>query len=580
MSRIHVTIFFLLLVIAAFLALIWRCFYLQYYRGSYYNDISIEQQKAFVNWQPQRGPILDDRGRVLAASNRLETIFADPNIISDVKETSSQLAEVLNIGAHEICKIIVESKNPRYVKIMSDATPMQCDAARKIHGINVTSEWQRQYPMGNLVANLVGFTGKENKGLEGLELQYDSQLCGTSVQNTFLVDVRRRPIRLQEQNGILADGVGLILTIDATIQQFVRDELFKQYKDFEAESAVAVVAEPKTGAILAMVSLPDFDPANLSSQDPNNFRTRVITDRYEPGSIIKPFVAAVAVDTGVVNRTEKIFCENGHYSGRGFGSISEYRNGFGNLTVREILIKSSNIGMAKVGQRLGKEKLHDGLVLFGFGSPTGIEMPGEVNGLLWPAREWTGYSVTRIPFGQEICVTAMQLVRAFCCLANGGRIVNPYIVKAVVDNNGQIVQSKHQAPPVDYIVKREVADWIVKDCLTAVINEGTGTRAKLKDWQVFGKTGTANIAKSDGRGYSEDDYIASFMCGAPVEDPRIVVLVSIRKPNKKLGKGYTGGTVAAPVGAGIVQKTLTYLEDRQSITAHNSSSQTDGAEIR
>lgn len=578
MSRIHVAIFFLLLVITAFLALIWRCFYLQYYKGPYYNNISIEQQKAFVNWQPERGTILDDRGKVLAASNRLSTIFADPNIISDVKETSSKLAEVVNIGAHEICKLIVESKNPHYVKIMSDATPMQCDAARKIHGINVTTEWQRQYPMGNLVASLVGFTGKENKGLEGIELKYDSQLRGSPVQNIFLVDVGRRPIRLQEQNGILADGVGLILTIDTTIQQFVRDELFKQYKEYQAESAVAVVAEPKTGAILAMVSLPDFDPSNLTGQDPNNFKTRAITDWYEPGSIIKPFVAAIAINAGVVNKTEKIFCENGHYSGRGFGSISEYRNGFGDLTLREILMKSSNIGMAKIGQRLeqfDRKKLHDGLVLFGFGSPTGIELPGEVEGLLRPAREWTGYSFTRIPFGQEICVTAMQLVRAFCCLANGGRVVNPYIVKAIVDNNGQIVQSKHQVPPIEYIVKREAADWIVKECLTAVINEGTGTKAKLDDWQVFGKTGTANIAKSDGKGYSDEDYIASFICGAPVENPKIVVLISIRKPNKKLDKGYTGGTVAAPVGGAIVKKTLTYLEDRQSISVHNLPSKLD-----
>jgi cell division protein FtsI (penicillin-binding protein 3) len=455
--------------------------------------------------------------------------------------------------------MILESRNPGFVKIKTTTDANECSAAADIYGIGILSEWRRHYPMGNLAANVVGFTSLDNRGLEGIELKYDKELSGSAAKNIFFADVNRRPIRAKQQEGILTNGKGIILTIDATIQQFARDELLKQYENYEAEAAVAIVAEPKTGAILSMVSLPDFDPADIRTTDPNNFRSRAITDWYEPGSIIKPVAVAIALEAGAVNKTEKIFCENGNYRGRGFGRIGEYRRGFGDLTVKEILINSSNIGMAKIGQRLGKDRLHDGLKLFGFGKSTGIELPGEVDGLLRPSDKWDGYSITRIPFGQEICVTSMQLVRAFCILANGGRLVRPFLVRAIVDNDGNITVLKRPPPPVGYIVKPEVAKWIVTEAMTSVVNEGTGKRAQLEKWQVFGKTGTANIALSDTRGYSDQDYVASFIAGAPADDPAIVVLVSIRKPNRSLGKGYTGGAVASPVAAKIIEKTLTYL---------------------
>jgi cell division protein FtsI/penicillin-binding protein 2 len=176
-------------------------------------------------------------------------------------------------------------------------------------------------------------------------------------------------------------------------------------------------------------------------------------------------------------------------------------------------------------------------------------------------QNWTGYSVTRIPFGQEISVTAMQMMQAFCTIANGGHLVHPYVVRAVVDSDGKITRlNRPQQANVGFVVKPEVARWITTDAMTGVVNEGTGKKAKLEKWQVFGKTGTANIARSDQKGYDEESYIASFIAGAPAEDPAVMVLVSIRKPNKRLGRGYTGGVIAAPVVAEIIEKTLTYLE--------------------
>jgi cell division protein FtsI (penicillin-binding protein 3) len=566
LKNIRTVIVLLLVLIAALVSLAGRCFYLQHLRNGHYSSISSKQQQKFVRDKPQRGEILDCRGRVLAASNRAQTVFAEPRIVREPERLARELSPILKIGVIDLHKCLTESGNPGYAKIKVHADARECAAVRKFYGMGVESSWQRHYPMGHLAAHVVGFTSADNRGLAGIELQFDSVLRGRPRQNIFFADAFRRPIRLKAQNGNLSDGAAIILTIDATIQQFARAELLKQYENFKAEAAMAIVAEAKTGAILAMVSLPDFEPSKFSTTDPEKHRNRAITDQFEPGSILKPIVMSIALDAGAVSRGEKIFCENGNYHGRGFGRIGEYDyHKYGELSMREILVKSSNIGMAKIGQRLGRDRLYRGLRLFGFGKKTGIELPGEVEGVLRRPAGWTGYSVTRIPFGQEITVSAMQLTRAFCILANGGRSVRPFLVRAMVDNDGNISKLKRpEVANVGFVIKPEVAKWVVTEALVGVVNEkqngGTGWRANLEKWQVFGKTGTANIAKASERGYSDQHYVASFVAGAPAEDPAVVVLVSVRKPNKKLGKGYTGGAVASPVAAKIIEKTLTYLK--------------------
>jgi len=555
------------LVIVGFFALAGRCVYLQHNRADYYAERCMIQQRSYLPLEPQRGAVLDTRGRVLAASDQIRSIFAEPRIIQDPKETATRLASILDMGAHEICGLIVDSNNPGYVTLKKDATVAECEAARQVYGIGVEYDWRRQYPMGRLAGHIVGFTSRDNYGLAGIEYTFDRDLRGRGARHTFLVDVKRRPLAFcladeQDDNDMPTHGAGIILTLDATIQQFAREALYKQYKEFEAEAAVAMVADPYTGEILAMVTLPDFDPAETSKtaeKHPELFTNRLLTDQYEPGSIIKPIVAAIALDTKVVNRYETIFCENGNYHGKGFGHIGEYKRGFGDLTVREILMNSSNIGMAKIGQRLGATRLYEGLTLFGFGRKVGIELPGEAEGLLRPADVWTGYSITRIPFGQEISVTGLQMLRAFCMLANGGHLVHPYIVKSLVRSDGMVVDMRPSTLRIGYVIKPDVAKWMVQDAMTAVVNhpKGTGAKAKLDKWTVFGKTGTAQMAK-DGV-YLDKSYIASFIAGAPASNPRVVVLISIRRPNVALKKGYTGGTVAAPVAAAILEKTLTYL---------------------
>jgi cell division protein FtsI/penicillin-binding protein 2 len=561
---IRTIIFFFLVLILGFLSLGGRCFYLQYARNEHYSEICMKQKHGCLIQTPQRGVILDSGGRVLAASNQVRTIFAEPRAIKDVLNTSVELAPIVKMRATEIIRLIRESRNPGFVRIKVDATEAQCSSARRIHGIGIETGWLRNYPMGRLAGHVVGFTSADNRGMSGIEFEYDKELRGSAGQNIFIADAFRRPIQLSQQSSVLTDGVGIILTIDGAIQQFVREALLEQYRNYEAESANAIMVSVKSGAILAMVSLPDFDPGSIGSADPETFRNCGTTYQYEPGSVLKPIVAAIALDSGLVNKHDKIFCEDGDYRGRGFGRIGEYSNHrFGDLTVREILIKSSNIGMAKIGQRLGKEKLYEGLRRFGFGQKVDVDLPGEAEGQLRRVWDWTGYSVTRIPFGQEISVTSIQLVRAFCVLASGGRSVEPFLVKAVVGSDGEIVKLRRSGSDVGYIVKPEVARWIVNDCLVGVVNErengGTGWRAKLEKWQVFGKTGTAQLARTDGGGYEPNAYVASFVAGAPAEDPEVVVLVSIYKPNTQLGKGYTGGIVASPVAARILEKTLKYL---------------------
>jgi len=559
-----------IIIILAFLVVVFgllcgRLFFLQFCRSRYYRQSSQRQQHAIIAERPQRGIILDRCGRILAASNRIETVFAEPAAVADVKEAAIQLQRILGMPGHEICDIIYKSKNPGFVRIKSDITAEQRDAINKagIFGVGIQTSWQRYYPMNSLASHLLGFVGTEQKGLAGVEFQYDRKLRGSQGRDVLVLDVMRRPIGRKPVVEVVRDGSGLILTIDATIQQFVRTALMKQYLSYEAESAVAIAMEPSTGAILGLVSLPDFEPADFGSTDPQQLKNRVLTDPFEPGSIFKPIATAIALDSGAIDFDEKFFCEDGYYRGKGFGTIHEFRDHkFGDLTVCEILQQSSNIGMAKIGQKMGKQKLYEGLKHFGFGAKTGVDLPGEEAGLLWPVEKWTGYSVTRIPYGYEINVTAMQVIRAYCILANGGRPVRPYVLRAIVDNSGEVTECQQRTNLTGYVIKPEVAHWIVRQALTGVVTDGTGKRAAIEGVEVFGKTGTADIARTDRKGYGQRDNTASFVGGAPAENPAVVVLVSIRKPDKALGKGSSGGIVAAPVVGEILDKTLTYLQKR------------------
>ena len=551
------------LITVVFGLLTWRLVHLQFTLKDRFTESSERQRHAEIGSQPRRGLILDARGRILAASVKTYNVFAEPRcLLEDVeklKTTALELQKMLNEPGYELCARIDTSRNPGYVKLKQDIGFEEKKLLQEtpLHGVGLETGWKRQYPAGHLTGHVLGYVGAENKGLAGLEMKYESTLCGHSGKEVFVVDSHRRPIGIQPGvSSEVEDGENLVLTIDAVIQRYTYEALKKQVEAYEAESGVAMVMDPWTGAILAMVSLPDYEPADFSTTAQDRMRNRILTDPYEPGSIFKPIVAAVALEAGSIGYEEKFDCEDGYFARYKIGEFGNHR--YGLLSTREILIHSSNVGMAKIGLKMGQKKLYDGLRLMGFSEKTGVDLPGEEPGLLRPLSKWSGWSVTRIPFGHEVSVTPLQICRAYCIFANGGYIVRPHLVRAVIDREGTILEDKQPAIKTGYVLKKDVAEWMVQKALSDVVKEGTGTDAALDNCQVWGKTGTANIAKPGG-GYDTHNYVASFVGGAPAKNPQVVVLASIRKPNRSLGKGYSGGRVAAPVVHDILKPTLEYL---------------------
>ncbi|MCE5340840.1 MAG: penicillin-binding protein 2 [Planctomycetaceae bacterium] len=557
--RKKLALFLLSLIGLGFIGVAVRCFYLQYYKKDYFQQISVKAQRSSFTQQPKRGAILDCCGRILAASYVSDSIFAEPRIVQ-TKEAAQAISQITGLGANEISQAILTSRNAGYATIINDIRLTEEDRKQiaKIDGIGIESRWRRFYPLGRVAAHVVGFTGTDGEGLAGLELGYDSVLKGKTGGGTFYADAARRPVKINSFEGFAQDGCDVVLTIDATIQEITRTALQKQVTEYQAQSGVAMVIDPCTGGILSYVSLPDFDPSNLKGVDKESLGNHILSDPFEPGSIIKPVMVAWAIECGAIRPNDVIFCENGSYSGKGFGTIGEYRQGYGNLSISEILQHSSNIGMAKIGQKMGAKKIYEGAKLFGFGSRTGIDLPGEDSGLVWPLKFWSGYSVARVPFGHEISTTSLQMANAFCILANHGRPAKLHLVKAIVSGKGNKIKLQGSGQTGNYIISEKAARWVIEQALVDVVKQGTGKKAAVEGRTVWGKTGTANIA--DKGHYDEQNYVASFIGGCPAKEPAIVVMVSIRKPNRSLGKGYTGGAAAAPVAKEIIEQTMNYLK--------------------
>jgi len=367
LSKLVITMFFSLTVIFVLLGV--RCFYLQHIKKEHYQAKLSKQQKLSIKQRGQRGVIVDSRGRYLAVSKPVEKVFADPAILEEYKDTAAQLQDILNMPGHEICQLMTKKPGSRFVVIKEGITPEQREMirSRNIYGIGIHKDWQRDYPMGSLFSHVVGLESSKKQWSEGIERWYYDTLSGVSGRNTYFVDTFRRPIGVGGESSVPVMGTSLILTLDATIQKFTRDALFQRCKEYEAEAGMAVVMEPNTGAVLAMSCYPDFDPSDISS-NPENRRNRLLTDPFEPGSIFKPIFTAIALDLGVISKGTQIYCERGEYRGKGFGRIGEYGDHeYGNLTPREIIINSSNIGMAKMGQMMakkrGKQKMYDAIKL-------------------------------------------------------------------------------------------------------------------------------------------------------------------------------------------------------------------------
>jgi cell division protein FtsI/penicillin-binding protein 2 len=550
-----------------------RLVYLEVTQGPALRERAQAQQTVTVTIAGDRGEILDARGRVLAGTVRKPSVFADPSLIADIRYAAFSVAPVLGMSPAALEALLRDPPQARFVWLKRRVSEEEVAAlervveARRLAGFRVREEPTRVYPQGHIAPHVIGFVGIDQQGLAGVEQAYDAQLEGGTLEREVTVDVgRRRVYGADDGYDHSVDGATVVLTIDAHIQALTQEALAAAVAKHGSEWGAAVVMDPQTGEVLAMTVVPDFDPAsaipetyNTMSEDEREvvkarWRNRAIADSYEPGSIFKPFIASQALGDGVV-QLDEVFEIGGRARSFGARTIHDV-HGYDALPVYQIISKSSNIGMGLIGARCGNERLHAYVRAWGFGQVTGIGLPGEHTGQVNQLRSWTSFSTQSIPIGQEIAVTPIQVVTAFSAFCNGGWLLQPRIVRGVVGSDGQ-TQLDASAP----IRVRRVLDPLVAEqfrfrALVETVNDGTGRRAQLDDWQAFGKTGTAQIALPNGGGYIPNTYVGSFVGGAPADVPRVVAIASIYKPTND---GYYGGVVAAPVVKEILAGTLAYL---------------------
>lgn len=514
----------------------------------------INSQKSTVSVMGRRGNLLDRQGRVLRTTQVAKKLFVDPQSIEDYAGFAEKVGYTLGIDPVMIDRKISEGQDRQYIVLdrrLSDERLAKFSSIHRLRGIGLDPYLVREYPVGALASNVLGFVGAEGKGLDGLERVFDKELAGIPGRMTYYRDVRHRPIWI-DPGGYLppSDGESVRLSLDVIIQEIAENELKATCKEFGALQGEIIVMAPRTGEILAMANYPSFDPNRLDPTKPDLWRNRAVTDVYEPGSTFKPFVWAAAINWNIARPNEMFNCHGGYWVSPGGRHLRD-AHGYGMLSWEDVLVKSSNIGMAQVGLRMGNKKLHQAITSFGFGKSSGSGLPGEVWGIVNPLKLWNPvYSPTSVPMGQEVAVTPLQMTKAFCTLSNGGLSVTPSIRARDAADAGRT------APIVERVVSRKAAD-ITKATLRRVVIEGTGKLANSPHYELFGKTGTAQVPDRKSGGYLPGAYVGSFVCGAPVDDPQVVVICVIHQPDKR--KGYYGGIVAAPAAKRVVEQTLLYM---------------------
>ncbi len=545
-------------LICLLLALVGRMFVIQTSLRPDLVDRLQRQQTSFQTVPERRGMILDRKGRVLAASHMAPSVFVDPQRVTDLPRTAEALARILDLDVGWVHNAIFSNLDRRFVWIEREIDWIEADAIRELRldGVGVRTEAKRAYPQGKVSAHVLGFVGRDGAGLEGVELAVDKRLSGRPGQALAMVDTRRRAIwPLLDRTIRPTDGGHIILTIDAALQEFTEHTIQDVVTKFKAESGVGLVVAPHTGEILAMVSYPGYDPANPTASPIDHRRNRCLTDPVEPGSVFKPIIAAAVLNEGLTRPDEMINCENGLAY---FGSRPiKDSHPMGLMTMSQVVSHSSNIGMAKIGTRLGDKRMYDYLRRYGLGELTGLGLSGESAGIVYPTTRWSKVSAQSISFGQEVAVTPLQLVNAFNAIANEGTLLRPRLIHQVLDAAGNVIEDNSEPIVVGRVLQPDVARTMIQRVLRETVTEGSGKECNLELWQIGGKTGTAQIPRKGG-GYQEGAYLSSFIGTGPTTRPQVTVLVMIRRPDPRIG--YYGRQVAVPAVARILEYALTYLQ--------------------
>ncbi|MFH0728947.1 MAG: penicillin-binding protein 2 [Pseudomonadota bacterium] len=528
-----------------------RAVYLQAFHDDWLSEKASSQYEKTYQQMGKRGTIYDRNLREMAVSIDAMSIAARPRQIKDVAKTATALAGILDLDKNAILQRLTSKQ--RFVWLDRQATPRETNAliANPIEGISFQPEHQRFYPSRTLAAQVVGFAGIDGRGLEGIEFHFDEFLKGDARNCTVLKDALGRGFSPDEADTVVPAGNNLILNIDQAVQYFVEQALAEAVKNAEARSGMAIVMSPKTGAILALAHFPLLNPNAYDDVPREVRRNRAITDPFEPGSTMKMFTAAAAIEHGGMNENDVFFCEEGDYK-VGKHTIHDTHS-YGSLTLQRIVQVSSNIGATKLAHRMGNEALYRTLTAFGFGEKTGIDCPGESAGSLLPLERWKSIDAAVIAFGQGVSASAVQLIAAVSALANDGVLMKPYIVQAITDSSGGIVK-RFSPQIVRQAVSPATARTVSRILETVTQEGGTGTAAAIESVRVAGKTGTAQKTDETGR-YAKGKFNSSFVGFIPAENPQASILVILDEPKK----GHYGGTVAAPAFKKIAMELMNYL---------------------
>ncbi len=540
--------------LVAFVLVAVRAFQLQVLGQEGWKKRAERQHQKVISLTPKRGTIYDRNGEELALSVEVDSIYVEPHKVTARDRTARSLSDVLSLRAATIKSKL--KSNKKFIWLKRQVSPRESEMVKALDldGVGLTKEHRRFYPNAEVGAQVLGFTGIDPRGLEGVELKYDSVMLGEGGYLVMERDAFGHGIGSGESvvKGVQSGG-NLYLTIDKNIQYIAEKELAAGVASARAKAGSVVVLDPASGEILALANQPDYNPNAYRKYRPRHWRNRAVCDTFEPGSTMKVFVMAAALNERLVRADQIIDCENGSYPVG--GKVIHDHHPYKKLTAAEVIKVSSNIGAAKIGKALERDRLYNYLTDFGFGRKSGIDLPGEVSGLLRQPSRWFEVDLAAISFGQGMTTTPLQLARAAGALANDGFLMDAPIVERITNDRGEVVE-KRTPQAVRQVVSKKVARQ-VREMMALVVDEGgTGTLAAVPGFRVGGKTGTAQKVDPVTGGYSVDKRTASFLGMVPAEKPRLVVLVMIDEP-----KGHVyGGLVAAPVFSKIAAQALRYLK--------------------
>jgi cell division protein FtsI (penicillin-binding protein 3) len=542
------------LLIVAALTAIWtgaalgRLAYLQLFRYSEYYSRAQHQQRLIVDVGARRAEIFDRNMNALAMSVPVDSCFAVPSEIADPDMVARLIGKVLDVSPDEIATRLASSHTFAWIARKLPPEKAERIAAMNLRGIYFQREGGRFYPKRELAAHVLGYVDIDEKGLGGVEYSLDDRIRSKPGKMLILTDAHRR--WYDSTDKAPDTGTSIVLTLDEKIQYIAEKELAQAIHDTQAKSGSVIVENPNTGELLAVANWPTFNPNAAKDSNPESRVDRAASALYEPGSVFKIVTLSAAIDQGITNPDELIDCQNGAIYIAGH-RIRDHKP-FGLLTVSQVLSNSSDIGAIKVGLRLGAPKLYDYIRSFGFGQPTGVDLPGESRGMLRRLEIWTPVSVGSISMGQEIGVTPLQMITAMSAMANGGLVVRPHVVRAF-RRGTQMVEPPQQEPRR---VIRATTAATMRRMLEGVVLNGTGKLARLDGYTSAGKTGTAQKFDISTGHYSAHQLIASFVGFAPINTPAVTILVQLDSP---VGM-HEGGQVAAPTFKRIAQQVLAYLD--------------------